>query len=431
MKNTRAFVTIFLLVSLLLITTPLLYAQEPAGQPDSQGPTPTPTHPANSPIMPQIVGGNPTTINKYPWQVALISAFASNPRTGQFCGGSLIAPQWVLTAAHCVIESGVVSLPGDIDVVAGVTQLSSGPTSGGAGQRFDVAQVIPYPGYNEGTSDSDLALLQLAAPAALNSSVGVIGLVGPSNAALFAPGENAVVTGWGDMDPDPNVDNYPDDLHEVSVPIVDNNTCNASYGGSITNNMLCAGLPQGGQDSCQGDSGGPLVVPNGGGWLQAGVVSFGNGCAQPDSYGVYTRLANFKSWVDSNVTTANMANSIKTVSPLTAHVGETVTFQIQLVNSGSLDANVTLTDTLPASLVLPGSPTASSGSAPTVNGQTITWQGTVNSQTTVTISYEAQIVSGGSFPVIVNTVQIEADGQTYTRLAMVNPKLVYLPLVLK
>jgi hypothetical protein len=89
----------------------------------------------------------------------------------------------------------------------------------------------------------------------------------------------------------------------VSVPIVSNATCNSSvaYNGRITANMLCAGYASGGKDSCQGDSGGPLVVPNGASWKLAGVVSWGDGCAFANKYGVYVRLVNFVTWVNGYI----------------------------------------------------------------------------------------------------------------------------------
>jgi secreted trypsin-like serine protease len=92
-------------------------------------------------------------------------------------------------------------------------------------------------------------------------------------------------------------------LQEVAVPIVDSTRCQAGYSGTnvrITANMLCAGLTQGGKDSCQGDSGGPLVVKGADGkWQQAGVVSFGIGCARPERFGVYTRVANYVPWIEA------------------------------------------------------------------------------------------------------------------------------------
>jgi secreted trypsin-like serine protease len=302
-KQFNLFGLIVLVLCLLLAITPQLQAQEPDAKFDKPTPTPTPGH---SPLTPQIVGGTLASPGEYPWQAALVTASQANPYNGQFCGGSLIAEEWVLTAAHCVVDFGIVTDPADIDVVLGITTLSSGPTNGSTGQRRDVAQVIPYPGYNEGTFDGDIALLRLASPVTLNSSVGIIGLVEPANAALAAPNVTAVVTGWGNTlgQPNPGGTSFPDNLYEVSVPIVSNTTCNApaSYSGAITGNMFCAGLIAGGKDSCQGDSGGPLVVPNGsGGWLQAGVVSWGDGCAQPNLYGVYSRVWNFTGWIDLQI----------------------------------------------------------------------------------------------------------------------------------
>uniref|UniRef100_A0A3Q1EUP0 trypsin n=1 Tax=Acanthochromis polyacanthus TaxID=80966 RepID=A0A3Q1EUP0_9TELE len=94
----------------------------------------------------------------------------------------------------------------------------------------------------------------------------------------------------------------PQRLQEVNVPIVTNSDCSNSYGG-ITDNMICAGLTEGGKDSCQGDSGGPLVSKNDSIWVLAGVVSFGNGCAEPNFPGVYARVSQYQSWINSFIAT--------------------------------------------------------------------------------------------------------------------------------
>lgn len=287
-----------MLIFVLTMTTSI-WAQEPGtGSASQSKPTPTPSaHPPRSPIQPQIVGGQLADLGEYPWQVALVSASSANPQSGQFCGGSLIDAEWVLTAAHCAVGES----PSSIDVVLGINNLSDGPTTGGQGQRRDVGQIIVYPGYDDNTNDGDVALLHLATPASLGGRVQTIGLTGLSDSALFAPGDIATVTGWGATSDGGSGSNA---LREVEVSIVSNATCNApaSYGGAVTANMLCAGEAAGGKDSCQGDSGGPLVVPTGsGGWLQAGVVSWGNGCAQPNFYGVYARVAPFKSWITAQI----------------------------------------------------------------------------------------------------------------------------------
>ena len=239
---------------------------------------------------PDIIGGVEAVPGAWPWMAALVTASEPNAYNGQFCGGALIAPEWVITAAHCFNSDD----PTQVDVVLGRHTLSSNE-----GQRHNVAQIILHPNYDENTNDSDIALLRLATASAQPT----ISLITPATANLANPGVNATVAGWGNMDPDGG-NNFPDALQQVTLPIVSNETCNSpqSYNGGITDNMLCAGFAAGGQDSCQGDSGGPLMIPNtgGAGWVHVGVVSFGNGCAQPNFYGVYTRVSMFHAWVESH-----------------------------------------------------------------------------------------------------------------------------------
>jgi secreted trypsin-like serine protease len=237
--------------------------------------------------QPTIVGGTEAEPGAWPWMAALVTASEPEAYWGQFCGGALIRPQWVLTAAHCTENKTAA----DIHVVVGRHELSSA-----AGERIAVDQIINHPNYDTRTLDVDIALLHLETP----SSQTPIGVVGAVEAALFSPGVLTTVTGWGLTSANGN--DYPDALRQVSVPIVSNATCNQSYGGDITANMICAGYVHGGQDSCSGDSGGPMMVPavSGNGWLQAGVVSWGQGCAEPGYYGVYTRVAEFKDWIISH-----------------------------------------------------------------------------------------------------------------------------------
>ncbi len=297
-----------LLLALIIasVATTYVWAQEPDPTPPPQD-TPTPTPPpraTDEPILPLIVGGGPADPGEYPWMVALVNASTANPYNGLFCGGSLIDAEWVLTAAHCVFDFfGFMISPDDLEVVLGINNLSDGPTSGSSGQRIGVAQIIPHPAYDDASRDADVALLHLATPASLApSTVGTIGLVGPSDGALVAPGTVSTVTGWGLTSQGAEVGSNA--LLEVDVPIVSNATCNApaSYNGEVTLNMLCAGLAAGGKDSCYGDSGSPLIVSDrNGGWLQAGVVSWGYGCAQPQLYGVYARVSQFKNWIEGRI----------------------------------------------------------------------------------------------------------------------------------
>jgi hypothetical protein len=196
-------------------------------------------------------------------------------------------------------SDGRVAGPGDIDIVLGINNLGDGLTHGSQGQRIGVSQVIPHPGFSFSVKVNDLALIHLAHPATLGGLVKTIPMVETEDNALFAPSVIATVSGWGTTSEGGVSSNA---LRKVSLPIISNTICNESYKGAIKASMLCAGYAQGGKDSCQGDSGGPFIVADGnGGWKQAGIVSWGNGCARPEYYGVYTRLVSFRSWISTMV----------------------------------------------------------------------------------------------------------------------------------
>ncbi len=295
----------YILISFAALIAVALLVGQPSGKATAQE-KPKPTPPVHSPNAPEIVGGSLASAGEYPWQVALVYSNYPNPYQGQFCGGTLIAQQWVLSAGHCVVDDyGSVVDPGDIDVVLGVNFLSQGLNSGSSGQRIGVDHIYLYPGFNYGANDEvnqDASLLHLESPAALNSCVGTIALAGPSDTSQVAAGVTSTVTGWGVTTESGTTS--PDGLREVEVPIVSFTTCANGYAGKYQlsdSYHLCAGLPGGTKDSCYGDSGGPLIVPNGSGWLQAGIVSFGIGCAEPDYYGIYSRVSYFKSWINSKM----------------------------------------------------------------------------------------------------------------------------------
>ncbi|WP_199439061.1 serine protease [Umezawaea beigongshangensis] len=228
-----------------------------------------------------IVGGRPADTADHPWTVAL-----TTPSGQLFCGGALVAPDRVVTAAHCTRERTPVGTAearplARMRVVVGRTDLR-----GDSGESVPVSAVRVHPGFREAISGDDVAVLVLARPVAARP----VPLVEEGDTASYAPGTPASVLGWGrtaeGTPPSPV-------LREVVVPVLGDDECRAEISSYRADGMTCAGYPEGGRDACEGDSGGPLVV---GGRL-AGVVSWGTGCARAGEPGVYTRLASYRRWL--------------------------------------------------------------------------------------------------------------------------------------
>ncbi|KAB5553821.1 hypothetical protein PHYPO_G00043120 [Pangasianodon hypophthalmus] len=238
------------------------------------------------PLNTKIVGGEDAAPGSWPWQVSIQSGGS------HFCGGSLINENWVLSAAHCFQS---ITAP-EITIYLGMESLEgTNPNM----QKTGTSSIINHQEYNSETNDNDIALVQLSSSVNFTNYVMPVCLAASNSS--FPGGTNVWVTGWGKIASSVNLPS-PKTLQEVQVPIVSNSDCAKAYGsGSITDNMMCAGLTQGGKDSCQGDSGGPLVVNINGTWVQAGIVSFGNGCALPKIPGVYTRVSQYQDWINSKI----------------------------------------------------------------------------------------------------------------------------------
>ena len=239
-------------------------------------------------VTTNIVGGQDATIADAPWQVALITASATTEYDGQFCGGSLIATQWVVTAAHCVFENGKVSAPSSIKILAGQATLLQNANN----RAVPISNIYVHPLYSSSADTDDIALIKLTSPLALVAgSIQKIDL--PS--APAPTGVSDLITGWGAIADGST--NYPTALRKTTVNVLPDATCASSYSpGYDANKMLCAGSPALDRDTCQGDSGGPLArLVNT--WVLEGITSFGNGCANGKDPGVYTEVYTYRSWI--------------------------------------------------------------------------------------------------------------------------------------
>lgn len=284
----------------------------------------------------KVIGGEVAADGAWPWQVALTVANMPVSTDSQFCGGSLVLDQWVLTAAHCVhmmddqgVEFDI--QPQEISIVAGTNTLD------GSGDRIPVEEIFIHPQYTSTQFDYDIALIKLARkPNVPYQTIEV-----PDEAfgdILSQPGVTTIVTGWGLQ----NGARPSAELRQTQIQMLDREMCNSSmmearaeeavngfaYAAEVlavkeetayplweqllaqapqpmSENMICSGTFEGGKTSCNGDSGGPLVVPlDDGTYIQAGIVSWGltatsgKGCEETAMFSAYTNIAKFVPWLN-------------------------------------------------------------------------------------------------------------------------------------
>ncbi len=248
----------------------------------------------------RIVGGYAAKVGAWPSMVLIHARSFDNGRT-PFCGGTIIDAEWVFTAGHCAYHREA----SDLFIRENVNSARTG------GRAIDVRQIIMHESYSPRPPHNDVALLRLAERA---QSPRQMLLPNARQADLERAGTVATIIGYGRIKPQPAVapqgfDAGPtsEKLLEANIPLVSREKCTHAYNDEVIDAAtICAGKDEGGVDTCQGDSGGPLFVRDElKQAIQAGVVSWGAGCAQPNKYGIYASVGNFERWIRSHVPNAS------------------------------------------------------------------------------------------------------------------------------
>lgn len=244
----------------------------------------------------RIVNGSNIQISKVPYQVAILF------RTYIVCGGSIIAPTWVLTAAHCFY--GHEAITKEVKVRAG----SDRRHIGGEIRRVRWQKI--HEQYSPKTLLNDISLVNVDAPFTLNEDISCVRMAPQGHFPMAS--KMALVSGWGLENPDvnkENPENYPTSLNYALLPVMEFSQCKVMYKKHVLSEQIqiCAGYAQGGRDACVGDSGGPFVINQ----YQVGIVSWGVSCAKPKKPGMYTNVGSFRDWIYNTMTSKTRPGALK------------------------------------------------------------------------------------------------------------------------
>uniref|UniRef100_H3C4L9 complement subcomponent C1r n=2 Tax=Tetraodon nigroviridis TaxID=99883 RepID=H3C4L9_TETNG len=246
----------------------------------------------------RIIGGNVAQANSIPWQVLLSIS-------GNRAGGMVIADRWILTAAHVLTSGGSTVLANSVRIYMGLNTVEDPLPS-----HVNPTSIHIHPEYNNPNLmdfNNDIALIKLQDPVTFSESVMPVCL--PGDGSALVTGDIGVVSGFG-ITNEQKRRILTNRLKYVSLPVVDQGKCNASVieeknkkpdTPSLTDNMFCAGLPEGGKDSCQGDSGSPFTISHDNRAWAAGIVSWGIECGRQGVYGVYTSVTKYLDWINKTM----------------------------------------------------------------------------------------------------------------------------------
>lgn len=289
-------------------TTPTTTAPRPRTPDDGSGFTPMREAQLNqecgitkNPVV-RVVGGTPAALGAWPWMAAIffggVFSFVS-------CGGVLINEQFILTAAHCVVDKATGLKKNEADYTVRLGDLDIGvDTDKATPQDFKVVQLIPHAEYNPTLIKNDIAIMKLEKPVAqFTDLIRPICLPTiPSMVSNQFEGTTPFIAGWGTVEFRGESSNI---LRQVALKVTPKATCQSAFDRfkvTISETQLCAGFALGGKDACQGDSGGPLMIPDPdtAKWYSIGVVSVGFKCAEPGFPGIYSRTTAYLDWIKKN-----------------------------------------------------------------------------------------------------------------------------------